>query len=187
MPRNEREVFMFRNKLSNLIRKVLVKIVPNLNPPNTMFDHEGTQPYLSRYYLFRGPKSKDGTHPFDAFGRPKNNIIRTNGWSVVLHHFHQSDSTEKLHNHGWSWGLSFVLAGGYSEEKLIGDKVTRRTIRPFSFNFIRPHEFHRVDLLEKDAWTLFFRGPRLGEWFYKDRATHNVIKWNEHVTLAKNG
>ena len=173
-----------RKTLSNFIRKILVKLSAKLNPPNIIFDHEGSEPYLSRYYLFRGPRSKDGSHPFDEFGRPKDNIIRSEGWSLVLHTFHQSDSTTKLHNHGWTWGLSFVLAGGYSEEKLIGDKVIRRTIKPFAFNVIRPTEFHRVDLLEKDAWTLFFRGPRLTEWFYKDRQTHEVVKWDNHVKLA---
>jgi hypothetical protein len=173
-----------RAALSNLIRRYLVWLSAKLRPPNVIFDHEGSQPYLSRYYLLRGPRSKDGSHPFDEYGRPKENIIRTNGWSLVLHHFHQSDSTTKLHNHGWTWGLSFVLVGGYSEEKLVGDQVIPRTIKPFSFNFIRPSEFHRVDLLEQDAWTIFIRGPRLKEWFYKDRTSHEIVKWNEHVKLA---
>ncbi len=179
-----RGIVMVRGALSNLIRRILVKLSKRLNPPNVIHDHEGNSPYLSRYYLFRGPKSKDGSHPFDRFGRPKDNIIRSNNWSIVLHQFHQSDSTTKLHNHGWSGGLSFVLAGGHSEEKIIGDKIVRRIIKPFSFNFIRPNEFHRVDLLEQDAWTLFFRGPRLNEWFYKDRLTHDIVKWDSHVKVA---
>ena len=175
---------MIRKNLANLLRKILVTLSKKLNPPNVIYDHEGISPYLSRYYLLRGPQSSDGSRPFDEFGRPKKNIIRTNGWSLVLHNFHQSDSTTKLHNHGWSWGLSFVLSGGYSEEKLVGSKVIRRTIKPFSINFIRPNEFHRVDLLEKDAWTIFLRGPRLNEWFYKDRETHQKINWDKHVKLA---
>ncbi len=154
---------MLRTILSNLARKVLAPLSKKLNSPNVIFDHEGTKPYLSRYYLFRGPKSADGSHPFDEFGRPKKNIVRSDGWS---------------------WGLSFVLAGGYSEEKLVGSEVIRRKVKPFSINFIRPHEFHRVDLLEKDCWTFFFRGPRLNEWFYKDRLTHEKIQWNQHVKLA---
>jgi len=176
---------MIRIYFSNFLRPMLKKLSRHLPAPNIMFDHEGSEPYLSRYYLLRGPQSMDGSHPFDEFGRPKSNIIRTNGWSLVLHQFHQSDSTDKLHNHGWTWGLSFVLAGGYSEEKFMGDTVIRRTIRPFSFNFIRPNEFHRVDLLAKDAWTLFLRGPRISEWFYKDRKTHDTVKWDEHVKLAE--
>ena len=175
---------MLRVILSNLMRSIMIKVATKIRTPNVIFDHEGNEPYLSRYYLLRGPKSKDGSHPFDKFGRPKDNIIRTEGWSLVFHNFHKGDSTSMLHNHGWTWGLSFVLAGGYIEEKLVGNKVTRRTIKPFTFNFIRPNEFHRVDLLEQDAWTLFLRGPRLKEWFYKDRITHEVLNWDKHVKLA---
>jgi len=174
---------MIRAAISYLSSLVLVRVIPKLNSPNVIFDHEGKRPYLSRYYIFRGPRSKDGSHPFDEFGRPKANIVRTDGWSLVLHHFHQSDSTTQLHNHGWTWGLSLVLTGGYSEEKLVGDRVIRRTIKPFSFNFIRPQEFHRVDLLGKDAWTIFLRGPRKNEWFYKSRETFETIEWSKHVKL----
>lgn len=173
-----------RSYLSNLMRKGLVWLSPRIPRPNIIFDHEGTGPYLSRFYLLRGPRSSDGSHPFDAYGRPKSNIVRTEGWSLVLHQFHQSDSTSLLHNHGWSWGLSFVLSGGYIEEKLINGEVIRRTVKPFSFNFIRPHEYHRVELIEKEAWTLFLRGPRLNEWFYKDRKSFATVKWNEHVKLG---
>lgn len=165
------------------MKKLIDRIAKKLPRPNVIFTHEGTAPYLSRYYLLRGPKSKDGQHPFDEFGRPKANIIRTDGWSLVLHKFHASDSTTKLHNHGWTWGLSFVLSGGYIEEKLVDGKVRRRTIKPFRFNFIRPHEYHRVELIEEDAWTLFLRGPRKNEWFYKDRRTFEVIPWNKHVKM----
>lgn len=175
---------MLRKSLANLSKKIVLWLVPKLQAPNIIFDHEGTVPYLSRYYLWRGPHSVDGSHPFDQYGRPKSNIVRTDGISLVLHHFHRSDSTTKLHNHGWSWGLSLILTGGYVEEKLVGNKVTRRKLKPFSLNFIRPSEFHRVELLENDAWTLFLRGPRLKEWFYKDRYTHETLKWDAHVKLG---
>ena len=108
-----------RSVLSSISRKVLEFVVKFIKKPNIIYDHLGTAPYLSRYYLLRGPKSADGTHPFDHFGRPKDNIVRTEGWSLVLHKFHQSDSTTLIHNHGWTWGLSFVLAGGYFEEKVV--------------------------------------------------------------------
>ncbi len=176
---------MFRSLVSRLTRKALLRLSPRLKRPNVIFDHEGRRPYLSRYYLLRGPRTSDGRHPFDEYGRPLGNIVRSEGTSLVLHHFHQSDSTTKLHNHGWTWGLSLVLAGGYAEEKIAPDgRVIRRIVKPFSFNFIRPSEFHRVDLLEEDAWTIFLRGPRLKEWFYKDRATHEKVVWNQHVKMA---
>jgi hypothetical protein len=169
--------------VSQLLRQGIEKIEKFLPTPNIIFDHEGKEKYLSRYYLLRGPKSTDGSRPFDKFGRPKENIVRSDGWSLVLHKFHKSDSTALIHNHGWSWALSFVLCGGYSEEKLEGDAIVTRKIKPFSFNYLRPEEFHRVDLLEKDAWTLLLRGPRRNEWHYKDRASQAKIIWNEHVKM----
>lgn len=149
--------------------------------PNIMYDHEGNEAYLSRYFLFRRPKSTDGSHPYDEYGRPKSTIVRSNKWSFVLHHFHKSDSAEELHDHGWTWGLSFVLAGGYMEEKLVNGEVQVKHIKAFTFNRIRPDEFHRVELIEKDAWTLFFCGPRTKEWGYKDRKTLETIPWKSHL------
>ena len=63
--------------------------------PKTTITING-KPYLTRCYLF----GKDR-----AWG------------NIYLHHFHSSDQGDELHNHPWT-GLSFVLAGGYSEEKV---------------------------------------------------------------------
>jgi hypothetical protein len=57
----------------------------------------GGKPYLTRCYLF----GKDRT------------------WgNIYLHHFHASDQGLELHNHPWEWGYSFVLSGGYLEERI---------------------------------------------------------------------
>lgn len=175
---------MIRKSLEKMVRFLLKKLIRVLKRPNIMYDHEGGEAYLSRYFLFRGPKSADGSNPYDEFGRPKSNIVRTNKWSFVLHHFHKSDSTTKLHDHGWTWGLSFMLAGGYMEEKLVDGKVITKKVKAFTFNFIRPNEFHRVELIEKDAWSLFFCGPRTKEWNYKDRKTFKIIPWKKHLKTA---
>jgi hypothetical protein len=63
--------------------------------PKTTITING-KPYLTRCYLF----GKDR-----AWG------------NIYLHHFHSSDQGDELHNHPWT-GLSFVLAGGYSEERV---------------------------------------------------------------------
>lgn len=64
--------------------------------PKTTITING-KPYLTRCYLL----GKDWT------------------WgNIYLHHFHSSDQGDELHNHPWSWGLSFVLAGGYYEERV---------------------------------------------------------------------
>lgn len=63
--------------------------------PKTTITING-KPYLTRCYLF-GKDRKWG--------------------NIYLHHFHSSDQGDELHNHPWT-GLSFVLAGGYSEERV---------------------------------------------------------------------
>lgn len=167
------------------MRKALEKAVFYVNKPNTIYDHEGREPYLSRYHLLRQRKSTDGEHPYDKYGRPKSNIVRPKRCSLVLHHFHKSDSTKKFHNHGWTFGLSFILAGGYIEERLIGDEVVKRVVKPFSFVFFRPHHFHRVELIDESCWTVLLHGPRKNEWYYKSPGEQEVVPWDSHVKLEK--
>lgn len=125
----------------------------------------GGKPYLTRCYLF----GKDR-----AWG------------NVYLHHFHSSDQGEELHNHPWAWGISLVLAGGYSEEYRDdwdgkeGWHVARRTVRPRTLHLIRASDFHRVDLLDGEAWTLFFAGPRTKDWGFWDRRTQRFKDWREN-------
>lgn len=176
---------MNRYFISKILYRTIERFSKYLPKPNIIYDHTGDGPYLSRYYIFRGPKSADGGHPFDEFGRPRKNIVRTDKSSVVLHKFHKSDSSDRLHNHGWTWGLSLVLTGGYVEEKLVDGQVVKKVVKPLSLNFFRSNEYHRVELIGKDAWTLFLRGPRKSEWFYKDLATHQIIEWNKHVKMGQ--
>jgi hypothetical protein len=100
---------------------------------------------------------------------------------VFLHNFHSSDldvgeeGYGLLHNHPFAWSFSFVLINGYSEERLNADgTVSRKLVKPFSFNFISRKDFHRVDLINgKEAWTIFFTGSRSsrGSWGFYDRIT----------------
>jgi len=109
--------------------------------------------------------------------------------NIFLHHFHRSDmdvGTDGyglLHNHPWG-GLSFILLGGYKEEKRNADgTISVKIVKPFTFNFISRSTFHRVDLLDenKGAWTLFFTGPRSkkSEWYFWDRVLNKTIFWRE--------
>jgi hypothetical protein len=136
--------------------------------PSTTITIGGT-PYLTRCYLF----GKDR-----AWG------------NVYLHRFHASDRGDDLHNHPWAWGLSLILAGGYSEEYLteeVHDEVSwswdvrRRVVPPWSFHRIRSGDFHRVDLLDpRGAWTLFVAGPRTSDWGFWDRRTRRFKNWREN-------
>lgn len=131
--------------------------------PKTTITIQG-KPYLTRCYIF----GKDR-----AWG------------NVYLHHFHSSDQGDELHNHPWKWGVSLIMAGGYSEEycsQTIPGLVMRREKGFGKLNFIKADDFHRVDLHDetKGAWTLFFAGPRTGEWGFWDRHTQTFKSWREN-------
>lgn len=115
------------------------------------------EPYLTRYYLF-GADRKWG--------------------NIYLHHFHSSDKDKELHNHPWKWSFGFILVGGYLEERRMqDDSVQPRVVSPGSFNFITNKIFHKVTLFEKDAWTLFFAGPRSQSWGFWDPDTKVFRDW----------
>ena len=151
-----------------MIRKLCV-LLSTILPSFTILDSNGN-PYLTRYYFF---------------GKDR--------WlcNIYLHHFHQSDNDTGpsgsllLHMHPWS-GLSFILLGGYEEERRVSEVwnyVLRRTVKPLTFNFISYNTYHRVDLLEKDAWSIFITGSRSKkrDWFFWDRETNEKIDWRKKV------
>jgi hypothetical protein len=121
-------------------------------------------PYLTRYFL-----AEDA-----AAG------------SVYLHHFHRGDGDPELHNHPWG-GISLILAGGYREERRIGDaesyRVEQRVYRAGSVNELEADTFHRLDLLEDagECWTLFVTGPRVQTWGFWDRTSGAFTPWDEFV------
>lgn len=136
------------------------------------------RPYLGRHYIFR-----TASLPED--------VQKYLGWmpSIYLHHFFTGDDEPELHNHPWGKSISLILLGGYSEERLERDDSTRRptgttrfkTYKPGMLNFIRKDDFHKVTLLEKDAWTLFIAGDREQDWGFYDRHTQEFFPWREHV------
>ena len=121
-------------------------------------------PYLSRYTL---RELDDGGH-------------------VYLHFFHRGDADLQLHNHPWA-GTSLILAGGYREERRVGQRVEERVYRPGDVSVLEPNTFHRIDLLEPErgCWTLFSIGPRVQSWGFWDRDGGAFTPWRE--ALAARG
>lgn len=118
--------------------------------------------YLTRYYIFRKPVK----------------------WmpSIYLHCFHASDEDLELHNHDWNKSISFILSGSYLEERLLGNKVVTRILKPGMFNYIKADDFHRIELKSNRVWTLFISGSKskaLG-WGFKNRETLEFVPWQEH-------
>lgn len=86
---------------------------------------------------------------------------------IYLHRFFQGDQDRELHNHPWLWSFSFILTGGYIEERRQRDgSVTFKTRKPFRFNLMSGNTFHRVGLVNKEsgAWTLFCSGAEVKDW-----------------------
>jgi hypothetical protein len=161
-----------------------------LQRPRVIQDGLGREKYLSRYYLFKDqmPAMPDGSSPWDTWGNPKIGAVWPDTrWSLYLHHFHRSDVDRELHNHPWEWAVSFVLAGGYVEERREGRAVVRKEVLPGHFNRIRHDDFHRVDLIEHDAWSLFLVGPKVKSWGFWDRTTNRVTPWREFLAGKQKG
>jgi hypothetical protein len=124
--------------------------------------------YLTRYYVFLKDRE---------FG------------NIFIHHFHRSDmdmgtnGLGLLHNHPANWSFSFILSGGYWEERRESDgTVSKRLVKPWTFNFISRDTFHRVDLVDEKngAWSIFFMGSRKSlTWGFWDRVTKQYIPFQQ--------
>ena len=137
-------------------------------PPRVIEGRNGESAYLTRYFIFRRSPLTEGMD---------RHALKVPRWGLYLHCFHRGDVDGACHDHPWDWAISFVLKNGYSEERRVGDKVIRRDIRPYRFNFLRGDTFHRVDLVRGEAWTLFLVGPIVKSWGFWDRDTGIVTPW----------
>ncbi len=163
-----------------MIRKLIGWLTSKLPPPRVIFDRDGKEPYLSRYYILGAPVAPDGA-PFDASGNPKVGIKWSDGLGIFLHRFHRGDDGDELHNHPWGWSVSIILAGGYFEERRHGLDVHSHEYRPGSINVLRADTFHRVDLRESDCWSLFVAGPKVQGWGFWDRTNGMFTPWRRYI------
>lgn len=188
------------------MRRFLMWLMKQL-PVRVIFDREGAKPYLTRGYLLGGPRSPEGED-----GRLM--LWKRRPFNVFLHRFHMSDDADALHNHPCKWSFSIILLGGYVEERRVSKlasgqgcicnivdiqrslhhdhhdakyHVVRRTLKPGSLNVIRDSDYHRVDLLDDECWTLFFAGPKVASWSFWDRATGETTKWWEFIQKRRQG
>jgi hypothetical protein len=125
---------------------------------NTIAGDDGN-PKIHRHYLFGTGKT---------FG-------------VFLHYFVGSDPATEFHDHPWSWSVSIVLCGGYTEERRgrYDSTITRRWLGPGRVNLLLPDIFHRVELRDRrPAWTLFIHGPKIRKWGFLDSTTGAFRLWS---------
>lgn len=169
------------------MRDFLKWLVSRMQHPRIIKDRNGISSYLSRWYFVGAPKMPDGSWPFDENGAPREGACWPNKtWGLYLHRFHRSDDELELHNHPWRWAVSLVLVGGYFEERrLEDDTVKLRRIWPWTINIIRANDFHRVDLVESDAWTLFLVGPKSQGWGFWSRDSRKFWPWRVFISQLR--
>lgn len=140
------------------------------------YTHKG-QLYMTRYALW-GHLTGDGQ----------------SGWrarlpNLYIHQMHAPDLDPALHDHPWPWAVSWVMLGGYCEDRFKGrqendlarfwgpvsseqgyeNSKSQRRLQAPAFNLLRGSTFHRLAALANEpTFTLFLAGPRAGKkpWGY---------------------
>ena len=114
--------------------------------------------------------------------------------AVFLHHFQSDDATNDFHNHPYDHSTAYILAGGYWEERAFFIRALCQRLQPSlaayvgatwldyragEKNELRPHTFHRVELIDKvrGCWTLFVAGEKVQPWGFWNRNTGEFRKW----------
>lgn len=175
----------------NLIIRFLLWLARRNGAPRVISGRgEGETPYLTRYFLTKNSYSTEGMG-FAGRKPPR--------WGLYLHHFTRSDDAGELHNHPWQWSVSLILKGSYSEERrkdfarcpfkslhgCLCSVVRRHFYYPGSLNVITANDFHRVDLVTEDVWTLFLVGPVVQSWGFWSRGTLRFTPWRKFLGLEK--
>ena len=149
----------------SLLNKLLNKL-----EKKTILNRDGSI-YLERYYILH---SKYKWIP-----------------GVYLHKFLSSDEDVELHSHPWGLSISLLLSGRYLESRRMNGYnnsfyIKSRIYSTGDFNAIRSDNFHRVELITPNVWTLFLSGNKEHEWGFWDRVTTKYTQWEEFKNNKSN-
>lgn len=164
--------------INNFVHKILWNITEKYPHRVRDIQVDGSN-YLRRFYLT--PRR------LNVYGEETGKDL---GFGVYLHYFYKGDEDRELHNHPWERALSFVLLGGYYEERRTEkDEVILKDIKPLTFNYITKDHFHRVIKKKKSphVWTIFFTGKRVQNWGFWDRDTKDFIPQEEFIDQKNQG
>ncbi len=140
---------------------MLLKLLEKLGRKRIIYDRDGLNPYLIRYYLLFPDKltEEETAHPLP--------------FNLMLHYICLSDPDD-FHDHPW-WYATLILKGGYWEITPKG----RFWRGPGHFRVRSPHSLHRIEISShtQGSWSLFVRGPRLRNWGFIQAG-----QWLDHKT-----
>lgn len=125
-----------------------LKLLDKMGRKRIIYDREGGEPYLERYYIL----FKERTwFPFNVF----------------IHKFLKSDHSD-VHDHPWSY-FTWIIKGGYFEWSPEPDgRILREWFGRWHWRFRKATSKHRIELQEGiTPWTLFIAFKHKREWgFY---------------------
>jgi len=130
----------------------------------TIYDRDGTTPYMERYYLLF--KDRPSWFPFN----------------ITLHKVCVSD-LPILHDHPWPY-MTLILKGGYIEHT----KYDRFFRGPGHFRVRKATDYHWLEVIDKDtpSWSLFFMGKRSREWGFLKNSdwieAEEYLAWRDQST-----
>ncbi|MCH9683739.1 MAG: hypothetical protein K0V04_20060 [Deltaproteobacteria bacterium] len=159
----------------------LVEAAAKRLPRRRILDPIHARPYLDRYYVAGAPGA------LRAFPKNTRAVLGWLPFTVYLHHIRQSDwDREALHDHPWD-AVSLVLAGGYIEERLDGDRRGDFSIRARwrgagTVARVGGELFHRIELLaDTTAWTLFIVGRKRKTWSFFVPSWPKTVAWRDYI------
>jgi hypothetical protein len=94
--------------------------------------------------------------------------------NLYLHKIAQADADRHLHNHPWRWAWSYVIKGGYLEQRHPREQQGSytRELRRGATNLLRAGDYHRIRTVRPGTWTLFLTGKRASSWGFWTRQGH---------------
>ena len=153
--------------ISDLINTFCLWLVERF-PKRVQIIHVNSKPYLLRFHIKYGGKLP----------------------GIYLHKFYMGDEDRDLHNHPWKYALSFILCGGYIEERMVDGTVFvyKHIVKPFSFNYIKGSTYHRVELNPEGLpiWTLFMTYKVNQTWGFWSRQEAKFIPHSEYLKDVDN-
>lgn len=102
---------------------------------------------------------------------------------IYLHKFLCADLDKDLHDHPWNFAVSFILSGGYEEERYDSNNdIYSRVVSAGKINLVQGSAFHRIDSLMTDSvWTLFVPFWRKKDWGFIIRDTGNYVDYRTYL------
>jgi len=153
--------------MNELVNNLLTKfnVIPHQNPDKFLHEFAKDQLAIGNGRTIIVDGSEYLTRIYLRQGQPD--------FGMFLHYFHKGDQVRDLHSHPWEYAYSIVLTSGYDEERCEGPtgKIVHVSHKPGDVNVLTKDTYHRVDLLNGGAWTLFIRGPRIQGWGFLNRET----------------